>query len=137
VIGNRIKVSVTGYDAEKIWRWEYSTDGGATWTNVDNTSPDYRHLVTADTKFRAYFDFGSFGSGYSDMASLTAQSYTQAHPNPIFVYGDSLGNYVKENVISIRDQKNPSSIPSLAIGPRKETNKVHRWTWTTSTNQGT
>jgi hypothetical protein len=56
-----------------VLRWEYSTNGGSTWTNIANTTAALPFSnVTVTTQYRAYVDVGSSCSDeYSSIATVT------------------------------------------------------------------
>ncbi len=66
--GNLVLSGHTG----SIVRWEFSTDGGVTWTNIANTTTtqSYLNLVTT-TIYRARVQSGSCGALYSTNGTIT------------------------------------------------------------------
>ncbi len=62
-----------------ILNWEYSTDGGATWSNIVNTSManNYTNL-TQTTLYRLQTKNGVCTPNYSDTATITVDSVTVA-----------------------------------------------------------
>lgn len=68
-----------GAQRGNILNWESSTDGGATWSNIVNTSiaQSYTNL-TQTTLYRAQVQNGVCTSNYSDTATITVDSATIA-----------------------------------------------------------
>lgn len=62
-----------------VLSWQYSTNGGITWTNVANTttSLNYLNLVTTTT-YRALIQSGSCAQQWAGMATVTVGSSTVA-----------------------------------------------------------
>ncbi|MDP2386040.1 MAG: gliding motility-associated C-terminal domain-containing protein [Bacteroidota bacterium] len=60
-----------------ISRWEYSTDGGTTWTNIVNTttSQNYTNLTTT-TQYRALVKSGVCSATYSAISTITVTAST-------------------------------------------------------------
>lgn len=55
-----------------VVRWEFSTDGGATWTTITNTTTSQAYLnLTVTTRYRAVVQSGSCASVYSSVAIIT------------------------------------------------------------------
>ena len=72
--GSSGSVTVTGQSGS-ITRWEFSTNGGSTWTNIANTtiSQAYNN-ITVPTQYRVLVGNGC-GSAYSTVASVTIHNY--------------------------------------------------------------
>lgn len=60
-----------------IVRWEFSIDGGLTWTNIANTTntQSYTNLVTT-TRYRVLVQSGSCSSTYSNFVNITVSPTT-------------------------------------------------------------
>jgi len=64
-------ISVTGYTGS-ILNWESSTDGGATWSNVSNTTPAQSYFnLSQSTCYRAIVQNGAFPPDTSTTACIT------------------------------------------------------------------
>lgn len=62
-----------------IQRWEFSTNGGATWTNIANTTTSQTYSNLAATRlYRALVKSGVCSSAYSDTATVTVSPATVA-----------------------------------------------------------
>lgn len=64
-------VSVTGY-VGAILNWQSSTDGGATWSNITNTTPNQTYFNLAQTTcYRAVVKNGAFPADTSTIVCIT------------------------------------------------------------------
>lgn len=64
-------VSVVGY-VGSILNWQSSTDGGATWTNITNTTPNQTYFNLAQTTcYRAIVQSGAFPPDTSTVVCIT------------------------------------------------------------------
>lgn len=62
-----------------VQRWEFSTNGGASWTNIANTTVNQTYLNLATTRlYRALVRSGVCSSAYSDTATVTVSPGTTA-----------------------------------------------------------
>lgn len=62
-----------------IQRWEMSTDGGVTWTNITNTTTTQTYTnLTQTTKYRVLVKSGACSAIYSGIATITVSSGTVA-----------------------------------------------------------
>jgi hypothetical protein len=58
-----------------VTRWEFSTDGGLTWTNVANTTTTFTYNnVSVNTLYRARVQSGTCAAAYSATASVNAST---------------------------------------------------------------
>lgn len=64
-----------GGNSGSVTRWEFSTDGGATWTNIANTttSENYTNLTTT-TMYRALVQNGGCTAAYSAIATVNVDA---------------------------------------------------------------
>lgn len=64
-------ISVTSYSGNILY-WESSTNGGATWTNIGNVTPNQSYSsVTQTTCYRAVVKSGSFPADTSTVSCIT------------------------------------------------------------------
>ena len=63
-------LTLTGYTGA-IQRWESSTNSGASWTNIVNTSASQSYSTSATIWYRALVQRGSCASAYSSTAIIT------------------------------------------------------------------
>lgn len=60
-----------------VVRWEYSTDGGATWTTIANTTTSQSYLnLTGTRRYRVFVQSGSCAGVYSTAATITVSPAT-------------------------------------------------------------
>lgn len=65
------------YEQGNIIKWEYSEDGGATWTDITNNTNTQSYLNLTNTRvYRAQIQSGVCAAQYSDEATITV------NPNP-------------------------------------------------------
>jgi len=58
--------------AEKIIRWEFSTDNGTTWTTIGNTTTSQQYTnLTATTQYRAFIQNGICTGAFSSVTTIT------------------------------------------------------------------
>lgn len=63
-------LTLSGHTGNVV-RWEYSTDGGVTWTNIGNTSVNQNYLnLTVSRLYRARVQSGACGALYSATAAV-------------------------------------------------------------------
>lgn len=73
---NSGNITLSGYVGSVV-RWEYSIDGGVTWTNIANTTTTQSYLnLTTTTIYRARVQSGSCGALYSTNATITINPTT-------------------------------------------------------------
>ena len=64
-------ITLSGHTGS-VDHWEYSTDGGATWTSVANTTTSYAYLnLVSTTRFRAAVKSGNCSTVYSSQRIIT------------------------------------------------------------------
>jgi gliding motility-associated-like protein len=111
-----------------IIRWEFSTDGGVTWTNIANTAATYTYIgLTQTTQFRVLVQNASCSATYSSIATVT-------------VSPASVGGSIAPAVTSVCA---PTNSGTLTLSGH--TGAVNRWefstdggvTWTAITNTTT
>ena len=69
-------LTLAGYTGNII-RWEFSTNGGANWTSITNTSNTHSfNNLTASTIFRAVVQSGSCSSQFSNTVTVTVDPLT-------------------------------------------------------------
>ena len=67
-------LTLTG-ETGSVVRWEFSTDGGSTWTDIANTTTTEAYLnITVNTMYRAFVQLGTCGGAYSSTATLTVNT---------------------------------------------------------------
>ncbi|PKR79828.1 hypothetical protein CW751_12790 [Brumimicrobium salinarum] len=72
-------LNLVGQSNGTITNWVYSEDGGATWTNIPNTSTSYTFSnLTDDTQFAVEIDGGYCPNDVSSPASITIQALPTA-----------------------------------------------------------
>ncbi|MBK7489331.1 MAG: hypothetical protein IPI74_05895 [Bacteroidales bacterium] len=80
---NSTLLILSGYTGSVI-RWQYSTDSGSTWNDIDNTSDTYTATdLTDTTQFRAVVQSGVCPEAFSSAATITV--------DPVTVPGDVTG----------------------------------------------
>ena len=80
---NSTLLTLSGYTGSVI-RWQYSTDSGSTWNDIDNTSDTYTATdLTDTTQFRAVVQSGVCPEAFSSAATITV--------DPVTVPGDVTG----------------------------------------------
>jgi gliding motility-associated-like protein len=73
---NSGNITLSGYTGS-IVRWEFSTDGGVTWTNIANTTTTQSYLnLTQTTIYRARVQSGSCVALYSTNSTITISPVT-------------------------------------------------------------
>lgn len=71
---NSVTLSSTGV-VGSVLRWEYSTDGGANWFNIANTTTSLTVTnLTVTTAYRLLAQNGTCSSDYSDVATITVDA---------------------------------------------------------------
>ena len=69
-------ITLSGHTGSVV-RWEFSTDGGATWTNIANTTTSQSYLnLTVTTIYRARVQSGTCVALYSTNATITISPTT-------------------------------------------------------------
>lgn len=73
---NSGNITLSGHTGSVV-RWEFSTDGGATWTNIANTTTTQSYLnLTQTTIYRARVQSGACSALYSTNATITISPVT-------------------------------------------------------------
>ena len=73
---NSGNITLSGHTGSVV-RWEFSTDGGVTWTNIANTTTTQAYLnLTMTTMYRARVQSGSCGALYSTTSTITISPVT-------------------------------------------------------------
>jgi PKD repeat protein len=81
---NSGSLSLNGYTGS-ILNWEYSKNGGVTWTNISNTTANHNYTnLTATTQYRAIVQSGSCASANSSIGTIMV--------NPITIGGNVLSS---------------------------------------------
>lgn len=76
VSGNSGVLTLSGHTGS-ILRWEFSTDGGATWINITNTTTTQSYTnLTVPTLFRAVVQNGACAPSHSSIATITIDPAT-------------------------------------------------------------
>ncbi|MBI3509963.1 MAG: gliding motility-associated C-terminal domain-containing protein [Bacteroidetes bacterium] len=71
ISGNAGTLTLAG-NTGSVLRWEYSTDGGATWINISNTTTSQSYLnLVVPTLYRAVVQNGACATANSTIASMT------------------------------------------------------------------
>jgi gliding motility-associated-like protein len=87
-------ITLSGHTGS-VTHWEYSTDGGATWTVVANTTTSYNYTnLTTTTRFRAAVKSGACSSTYSSQRIITIHQNTvggNVNPSPTVCSGANGG----------------------------------------------
>jgi RHS repeat-associated protein len=113
--GGKVTFSWVGRDADVI-RWEYSTNGGSSWTHFDYSSYGQltgdkfadTHEIWTNTKFRVFVSLGPFGTAYTNTVDVAFIPYTQTNADPT-----NGGNYVREQEVTVAGITNPTSVSGL------------------------
>lgn len=75
---NSNTLNLTAYTGN-ILNWESSTDGGLTWTTINNTRPNYTYNnLIRTTLFRALVQSGNCSFAYSQTATISVSASTNA-----------------------------------------------------------
>lgn len=73
---NNGTVTLTGYTGNII-RWEFSTDGGTSWTVINHTLPSYTYQnLSSTTQFRSLVQSGPCAGQYSNVVTITVHTPT-------------------------------------------------------------
>ncbi|MBK9192174.1 MAG: gliding motility-associated C-terminal domain-containing protein [Crocinitomicaceae bacterium] len=87
-------ITLSGHTGS-VTHWEYSTDGGVTWTVVANTTTTYNYTnLTTSTRFRASVKSGACTPTYSGQRLITIHQNTvggNVNPNPTVCSGSNAG----------------------------------------------
>ncbi len=110
-----VAVSLQNYNGT-VRQWEYSTDGGTTWTVTVSSSPNFSLVMHKSTKFRAQVDLGSFGLAYSTIANVAIIPYSQVNP----VTGVAGQNYVRQQKVSVAGLTDPTQVDLLSSSSKHE-----------------
>lgn len=95
-----------------VMQWEYSLDGGTTWTIF---TPANMRQLSATTKFRALINRGPFGNGYTNILTITFIPYTQAYPSPV-----NGGNYVRTQDVIVSGITDPAAVNGLPVTQKRQ-----------------
>jgi hypothetical protein len=77
--GNQVTFTVAAAGAQLTYKWEESTDGGATWTVVGTSSPSLSVIGTVNAMFRVTV-YGGGGCTDSVVSNVVTLSVTQLPP---------------------------------------------------------
>jgi gliding motility-associated-like protein len=73
---NSGSLTLTGQTGNILF-WEYSTDGGISWTNISNTSNTQNYFnITQTTQYRAQIKSGTCSTSISSIATITVDPAT-------------------------------------------------------------
>ena len=76
--GSTGSVTLSGHTGSVV-RWEYSLNGGSSWTNISNTTTTLTYVnITVNASYRAFIQSGSCSGVYSNTAAVNVVSSTVA-----------------------------------------------------------
>lgn len=131
-------LTLTGYNGTII-RWEQSTDNGANWSFISNTSNTFTSgALTATTQYRVVVQNGNCPTGLSSVAIITVKSTPVVTdiPNQQVCFGDTStfgDTFIAGNTYSWTSDMGYSSIlPQISLTFNQVVTQIYTYTITNS-----